>query len=231
MTGETAANLAGVRERIAAAAERSGRSPDQIVLVVVTKVRTIEEIREAIAAGATDLGENYVQEMVEKASALEDADLRWHAIGHLQTNKVRHIAPFVSLIHSVDSLKVAREVDKRAAANDRKQPVLLEVNASAEASKFGLDEQGLFELAPQVIELANTRLAGLMTMAPYSDDPETSRPYYRRLRQLRDELAARGIPGDNLRQLSMGMTQDLEVAVEEGATLVRVGTAIFGPRH
>jgi len=231
VTGETAANLAGVRERIAAAAERSGRSPDQIVLVVVTKVRTIEEIREAIAAGATDLGENYVQEMVEKASALEDADLRWHAIGHLQTNKVRHIAPFVSLIHSVDSLKVAREVDKRAAANDRKQPVLLEVNASAEASKFGLDEQGLFELAPQVIELANTRLAGLMTMAPYSDDPETSRPYYRRLRQLRDELAARGIPGDNLRQLSMGMTQDLEVAVEEGATLVRVGTAIFGPRH
>ena len=231
MTGETAANLAGVRERIAAAAERSGRSPDQIVLVVVTKVRTIEEIREAIAAGATDLGENYVQEMVEKASALEDADLRWHAIGHLQTNKVRHIAPFVSLIHSVDSLKLAREVDKRAAANDRKQPVLLEVNASAEASKFGLDEQGLFELAPQVIELANTRLAGLMTMAPYSDDPETSRPYYRRLRQLRDELAARGIPGDNLRQLSMGMTQDLEVAVEEGATLVRVGTAIFGPRH
>ncbi len=137
MTGKIAANLAGVRERITAAAERSGRAPDEVVLVVVTKVRTIEEIREAIAAGAADLGENYVQEMVEKASALEDAGIRWHAIGHLQTNKVRQIAPFVSLIHSVDSLRVAREVDKRAAANGRKQPVLLEVNVAGEGSKFG----------------------------------------------------------------------------------------------
>jgi len=231
VTGKIAANLAGVRERITAAAERSGRAPDEVVLVVVTKVRTIEEIREAIAAGAADLGENYVQEMVEKASALEDAGIRWHAIGHLQTNKVRQIAPFVSLIHSVDSLRVAREVDKRAAANGRKQPVLLEVNVAGEGSKFGLDEEGLFELAPQVVKLANARLAGLMTMVPYSDDPEASRPYYRRLRELRDELVVRGIPGDNMKQLSMGMTSDFEVAVEEGATLVRVGTAIFGPRH
>lgn len=231
MTGQIAANLAGVRERIAAAAERSGRHASDVALVVVTKVRTVEEIKAVIAAGASDLGENYVQEMVEKASALEDADIRWHAIGHLQTNKVRHLAPFISLIHSVDSLKVAREVDKRAAANRRKQPVLLEVNVAGEVSKFGLDEQGLFELAPQVLELANTRLAGLMTMAPFSDDPEASRPYYRRLRELRDELVARDIPSDNMKQLSMGMTSDFEVAVEEGATLVRVGTAIFGPRH
>jgi len=229
--GEIAANFERIKARIAAAAERSGREPDDVVLVTVTKTRALDEIEAAIAAGATDLGENYAQEMAEKASKLEGAPVRWHAIGHLQTNKVRRIAPFVSLIHSLDSLRLAREVDKRAAASGRTQAVLLEVNVAAEESKFGLDEQGLFELAPQVLGLGNIGLAGLMTMVPYSDEPEDSRPYYRRLRELRDELIEGGVPGESLRHLSMGMTQDLEVAVEEGATLVRVGTAIFGPRQ
>lgn len=231
MPGEIAANLETIKARIAAAAERSGREPDEVVLVTVTKTRAVEEIEAAIAAGATDLGENYAQEMAEKAAKLEGAPVRWHAIGHLQTNKVRHIAPFVSLIHVLDSLKLAREVDKRAAANARTQAALLQVNVAAEESKFGLDEQGLFELASEVVRLADVRLAGLMTMVPYSDEPEDSRRYYCRLRELRDELIDRGVPSQHLRHLSMGMTQDLEVAVEEGATLVRVGTAIFGPRH
>ena len=231
MTGQIAANLAQVRERIAAAAQRGRRSVDDVTLVVVTKQRSVEQVEAAIAAGATDLGENYVQEMVDKASVLDEPPVRWHAIGRLQTNKVRHIAPFVSLIHSVDSLKLAREVDKRAAAKGRELAVLLQVNVAGEESKSGLDADGVFELAPQLAELADVRLVGLMTMAPFSDEPEDSRPYYRRLRELRDELVARDIPSDNMKQLSMGMTQDFEVAVEEGATLVRVGTAIFGPRH
>jgi pyridoxal phosphate enzyme (YggS family) len=229
--GRIADNLAKVRARIAAAAQRSGRDPGEVVLVVVTKQRALEEVQAAVSAGATDLGENYVQEMVQKASGLADDAVRWHAIGHLQRNKVRHIAPFVSLIHSLDSLRLAREVDSRAVACDRTQPVLLEVNVAGEGSKSGLDEEELFELAPQALSLPNLRLAGLMTMAPYSDDPEDSRPYYRRLRDLREQLIERGVPAENLRQLSMGMTSDFEVAVEEGATLVRVGTAIFGPRR
>ena len=231
MTGQIAGNLARVRDRVAAAAERTGRTSNDVVVVVVTKARSVEEVQAALEAGACDLGENYVQEMVEKAGRLEGAPVRWHAIGHLQTNKVRQIAPFVSLIHSVDSLKVAREVDRRAAANGRTQPVLLEVKVAGEESKFGLDEDSLLELAPRVLELPNARLVGLMTMAPFSEQAEASRPHFRRLRELRDALVERGVPQENLRQLSMGMTSDFEVAVEEGATLVRVGTAIFGPRH
>lgn len=231
MPGRIADNLEKVRARIAAAADRCGRDPGDLVLVVVTKQRSLEEVQAAVLAGATDLGENYVQEMVQKASSLANDAVRWHAIGHLQRNKVRHIAPFVSLIHSLDSLRLAGEIDRRAAACDRAQAVLLEVNVAGEESKSGLDEEGVLELAPQVLSLSNLRLVGLMTMAPYSDDPEDSRPYYRRLRELRDDLLDTGVPAENLAQLSMGMTSDFEVAVEEGATLVRVGTAVFGPRH
>jgi len=224
-------NIGEVKRRIAAAAERAGRDPDDVVLVTVTKTRSVAEIRAAIEAGAVDLGENYVQEMEEKAEALAECDVRWHAIGHLQTNKIRKITPFVSLVHSVDSLRVANEIDRRAEMDGRVVPFLLQVNVSGEESKFGVAAAEAVELAGQMLELEHGLLVGLMTMPPYSEDPETNRPFFRRLRELRDRIIDSGVPERHMRQLSMGMTRDFEVAVEEGATLVRVGTAIFGPRQ
>jgi len=228
---EIAEKLTQIRERIAAAAERGGRDPGEVVLVAVTKTRSLEDVEAVMEAGAVDLGENYVQELVDKAKQMAEADVRWHAIGHVQTNKARDLVDVVSLVHSLDSLRLAKEFDKRAARIDRQIPALLQVNVAGEESKFGVDEAGLLELAPQVAELEHVRLAGLMTMPPYVEDGEENRPHFARLRDLRDDLIERGLPADRLKQLSMGMTSDFEVAVEEGATLVRVGTAIFGPRQ
>lgn len=228
---EIADNLRTVRERIAAAAARAGRDASEVTLVVVTKTRGLDEVRVAVQAGATDLGENYVQELVAKARELGDDGVRWHAIGHLQTNKVRQVVPVVSLIHSLDSLRLAEEIERRAGAAGRTIPALVQVNVAGEDSKFGVDEAGLMDLAPRVMELQSVRLAGLMTMPPFVEEGEDNRRYFARVRELRDDLVTRGIPADSLRELSMGMTSDYEVAVEEGATLVRVGTAIFGPRQ
>ena len=227
---EIAENLHQVRQRVADAALRADRDPDDVNLVAVTKTRSLEEIRAAIEAGATHLGENYVQELEEKAAALAGEDVRWHAIGHLQTNKVRRIAGFISLIHSVDSSRVGREIDRRAEAAGRQVSVLLQVNVSGEESKFGVDEESTHALARELCELDGARLMGLMTMPPYCEVPEGNRPYFVALRELRDRLIDRGIPAEAMRHLSMGMTCDYETAVEEGATFVRVGTAIFGPR-
>ncbi len=227
---QIADNLHEVEQRIADAAERAGRDPADVNLVTVTKTRTIDEIRAAIEAGARDLGENYVQELEEKAELLGGEDVRWHAIGHLQTNKIRKIADIVALIHSVDSPRVAREIDRRAELAGRQVPVLLQVNVSGEESKFGIDDDHAHALASEVAHLSNARLMGLMTMPPYSEDPEENRGYFVALRELRDRLVDGGIPDESMRHLSMGMTCDYETAVEEGATFVRVGTAIFGPR-
>lgn len=227
---QIADNLREVRQRIADAAERVGRDPAEVNLVAVTKTRSVDEIRAAVEAGAKDLGENYVQELEEKAGALAEEDVRWHAIGHLQTNKVRRIADFVALIHSVDSVRVAREIDGRADAAGRQVPVLLQVNVSGEESKFGVGPEAVDALARELAELRNARLLGLMTMPPYCEDPEGNRGHFVALRELRDELVERGIAEESMRHLSMGMTCDYETAVEEGSTFVRVGTAIFGPR-
>jgi pyridoxal phosphate enzyme (YggS family) len=227
--GEIADRLAEVRRRIADAARRVGRRPNDIRLVAVSKTKPIGLIREAIAAGVTALGENYVQELVGKQEAIGDP-VEWHFIGHLQTNKVRQIVPFCSLIHGVDSLKLAAEIDRRAGVIGRKQPVLIEVNLAGEASKFGVSEGEAGELARAIGELPNLRLTGLMTMPPYPEDPEESRPYFVRLRRLQETLREGGIPSEQCRELSMGMTADYEIAIEEGATIVRVGTAIFGSR-
>lgn len=223
-------NLNDVRQRIGDAAARAGRDPGDITLVAVTKTRTLDEVRAVIEAGARDLGENYVQELEDKAGELADADLRWHAIGHLQTNKIRKVAHIVSMIHSVDSERVGLEVDKRAAKAGVQVPILLQVNISGEESKFGVTEAEAAELARQLVALEHAELAGLMSMPPYSEDPEANRPHFARLRELRDRLVGEGIPAEKMRHLSMGMTRDYEAAVEEGATLVRVGTAIFGAR-
>ncbi len=213
------------------AARRAGREPGDVLLVCVTKTRSVPEILEAVQAGAEAVGENYVQEMVAKKEELSEfPQLQWHFIGHLQRNKVKYIAPFCAMIHSVDSARLAAEIDRRAGQHGRRLPVLIEVNCAGEESKFGIAPSQALELAQAVLELPNVDLQGLMTMAPYHEDPEHSRPYYQQLARLREELADAGIPPEALRHLSMGMTQDFEVAIEEGATIVRIGTAIFGPR-
>lgn len=229
-----AAKWQKVQGRVAAAAERAGREPSSILVVAVTKTHPAAVAAEAVRCGITDLGENYVQEMLGKKEELEAlgvGPVRWHFIGHLQRNKAKYIVPFCELIHSVDSERLGREIDKRAAKVGRRQRVLIEVNVSGEESKFGVAPNRVRELAEMLLTLEHVELRGLMTMAPYSDEPEASRPIYRRLAQLAAELADAGIPPEALGELSMGMTQDFEVAIEEGATIVRIGTAIFGPRR
>jgi pyridoxal phosphate enzyme (YggS family) len=226
----TASRLQRVRERMAQAAQRSGRDPADVQLVAVSKTKSVEQIREALAAGVSALGENYVQELLAKRERVAD-DVEWHFVGHLQRNKAKYLAPFCALIHGVDSRRLAAEISKRAEQNDRTQPCLIEVKLSEEETKFGLSGESVLSLAQEMLSLPRLELRGLMVMPPYSDDPEASRPYFVRMRELQQQLADQGIPADNCRELSMGMTQDFEVAIGEGATIVRVGTAIFGPRE
>lgn len=218
-------NLARVRERMNAALERSGRNPGDALLVVVTKTQDIEQIRRVINAGATDIGENYIQEAEEKYSVIGDA-VRWHFIGHLQKNKARHAVRIFDTIQSVDSLELAREIGRRAVAAERAVNVLIEVNVSQEETKFGVYPEGALALAERVAAFEGLRICGFMGMAPFARDPEESRPYFRQLKRLWDKL-----PEEQRRFLSMGMTGDYEVALEEGSNMVRIGTAVFGPRN
>lgn len=218
-------NILKVRERMARAAERAGRDPREVQLVVVSKMRSVQEIEEVLAAGHRVLGENRAQELREKIPALP-SDVEWHFIGHLQTNKVNMVVGNVRLIHSLDSLRLAEAVSARARRLGTVQDVLLQVNISGEESKFGVppgEAEGLLE---EVLRLPGLRVRGLMTMAPAWASGEEARPFFRGLRELRDDLR-RSFPEAGLELLSMGMTQDFEVAVEEGADLVRVGTAVF----
>lgn len=229
MTTSIAANIAAIRERIARAAGRAGRDPESIRLMAVCKTVGPERIREALDAGITLFGENYVQEAREKIPSLGGA-AQWHMIGHLQTNKAKYVANLFDWVHSVDRPELARELDKRAARSGRRLNVLMEVNISGEASKNGIAPHQALELARQISVLPAVELRGLMTMPPYSDNPEDARPYFVSLRNLRDEIVQAAIPGVSMDELSMGMTDDFEVAIEEGATIVRVGRAIFGER-
>ncbi len=221
-------NLSKVRERIEKAADRVGSDPQTIRLIAVTKTIEAERIREAISAGATIFGENYVQEARKKIEEIGHTSLQWHFIGHLQTNKAKYAGRLFDLIHSVDSIKLARELDRRAAAEGRVIDCLIEVNCSQEESKFGIRKEETLELANEIKGLSNLFLKGLMTMPPYFDDPELARPYFIALRRLKEEIERNDIP---LPELSMGMSVDFEVAIEEGATMVRVGRAIFGERR
>lgn len=216
--------MRSVRDRIEQAARRSGRRGDEITLVVVTKTRPVSEIREAVRAGARDLGENYVQEAESKFGEI-GASVRWHMIGHLQRNKARHAVEVFDLIHSVDSEALAREIGRRAEARGRTQEVLVEVNISGEESKSGVKPESALQLAERIAGIDGIRVRGLMGMAPIAADPEETRPYFAKLREIWDKL-----PDEQREYLSMGMTQDYEVAIEEGANMVRIGTAIFGPR-
>ena len=219
--------IAALQDRIAAAAARSGRGADQIELIAVSKTHPLEAIREARECGLRLFGENKVQEARAKI-ADAPSDLRWHLLGHLQSNKVRHALPLFEMIHSVDSVELATQIDRIAAELGLFPKILLEVNVAGEASKFGFKPEALRAQIEQLIALPRLQIDGLMTIAPYAEEPEASRPFFKQLRELRDQLATeQNIP---LAHLSMGMSGDFEIAIEEGATLVRVGTAIFGSR-
>ena len=223
-------NIARVRDRIAAACGRGGRRPEEVRLVAVSKTKPAADVMAAVAAGQFDIGENYAQELREKMAGVADRRARWHFIGRLQTNKVKYVVGQVALIHSVDSAKLIEELGKRAAGLKVVQDILLEVNLAGEASKSGVAEAEVSELIEAALEQPAVRLRGLMTMPPDFPEGESSRPFYRRLGELRDREQARLGTRVNLPELSMGLSHDYGVAVEEGATLVRVGTAVFGAR-
>jgi PLP dependent protein len=223
--------LEKVRERIRQAAESSNRDADSVRLVAVSKTVAADIVREAIEAGVTVLGENYVQEARDKFKALVQYPVSWHFIGHLQSNKAKYAVRLFDLIHSVDSLKLARELDKQAAKVDKVQQILVQVNISGEDTKSGISADEAPGLIAEIGRLKNIDVKGLMTMPPYFYQPEKVRPFFAALRELRDRIKAQSPPNVSLEELSMGMTGDFEVAIKEGATLVRIGTAIFGERQ
>lgn len=222
-------NIGAIEARKAAAAKRSGRSGDDILLVAVTKLHSTDEINEAIDCGITDIAENKVQEIINKYDGVKPVN--WHLIGHLQTNKVKYIIDKVKMIHSVDSLKLAREIDKRAGEHGRKMDVLIQVNSAEEESKFGVTTGETGKLIEDILETCpNVVIRGLMCIAPFEDDPEDAREYFEAVRAQYEEFSAISHPNLDFKYLSMGMTNDFEVAIEAGSNLIRVGTAIFGNR-
>ena len=223
--------LEEVKERIRIAAEACRRPLEDIRLIAVSKTIPAEVVREAIEAGVTDLGENYIQEAREKINSLARYQVDWHFIGHLQSNKARYAVRMFDLIHSVDSLKLAQELDKYAKKNDKIQPVLIQINVAREDSKSGIYVEKALKLVTDISRLENVAVKGLMTMPPFFNAPEKVRPYFAALRKLRDRIKAENIPNITMDELSMGMTGDFEAAIAEGATMVRIGTAIFGERH
>jgi pyridoxal phosphate enzyme (YggS family) len=257
LTSRIADNLAAVRSRIAQAAAASHRSPDDIRLIAVSKTFGLDAIRAAIAAGQRDFGENRVQEALPKIETIDReqqeqeragtqaaagagpdaitarvaAPLRWHLIGHLQSNKAKKAARPFDAIHSIDSVDLLRIVDDAARENRRSPDLLIQVDLAGEATKFGAPVDAARQILQAATSLTAARLVGLMVLPPFFEDPESARPYFRRLRELRDDLLREGTPPAMLRELSMGMSHDFEIAIAEGATLVRVGTAIFGSRN
>ncbi|AMK09683.1 YggS family pyridoxal phosphate-dependent enzyme [Pseudodesulfovibrio indicus] len=225
---ELAERAAAVREALAGAAKEAGRAPEDVTLVAVSKLHPASDVRDLAESGQTEFGENYVQEALAKQEALAGLPVNWHFIGGLQSNKAKYVAGNFTLVHSVDSSKLAQALHKKAASLGLVQDILLQVNIAGEVQKSGVPEKSLPRLAEEVLSLKGVRLVGLMTMPPFFDDPEGARPVFSRLRELRDGLETR--LGMRLPHLSMGMTGDFIPAVQEGATLVRIGTRIFGER-
>jgi pyridoxal phosphate enzyme (YggS family) len=223
--------LAEVRRRMAAAAVSVGRDPSAIRLIAVSKTFAVEAIREAFAADQRDFGENKVQEGLQKIAQSADLPIRWHLLGHLQTNKARKAAGSFAMIQSVDRIELLEKLDWSAAESGRRPELLIQVDLAGEATKFGAPPAEVPRLLEAAAACRAATVVGLMTLPPAPDTPEDARPWFRRLRDLRDEWLAAGVPAPMLRELSMGMSGDFEVAIEEGATMVRVGTAIFGSRH
>lgn len=219
-------NILSVKNRIESSAKRSGRNPEEITLVAVTKNQPVSAVKEVIEAGISDIGENRAQEILLKYEAIT-SKVNWHFIGHLQRNKVRYIIPFAYLIQSVDSIALAEEINKRASMLGKVQDILLEVNVSGETSKHGFQPQEVTSVIDRLVSFRNIRMKGLMMMAPFLEDTDVLRPYFAKLKELFDNLTSRQEPNIDMRYLSMGMTNDFEVAIEEGSNMVRVGTALF----
>jgi len=220
-------NLERIREKIRVKSELVGRDPQEITLVAVTKTVEADRIEEAIAAGVNIIGESRVQEAKEKYGKVE-SKIIWHLVGHLQRNKAKDAVKIFDLIHSVDSTKLAKEIDKQAKKVGKIQKILVEVNASGEESKYGLSPEEVITFLKEVSRFPNIKVEGLMTMAPFYENPEDCRPYFRKLRELREEIKAENIKDVEMGYLSMGMSSDFEVAIEEGSNMVRIGRAIFG---
>ena len=230
MTQSIETRLRKVNERIRAAALACGRDPETVRLIAVSKTVPSDRVLAAIQAGVTDLGENYVQEAGEKIETLSKETVSWHFIGHLQSNKAKYAVKLFDLIHSVDSVKLAKELDKRSGNVGKVQNILVQVNISGEKTKSGVETDLAIEIVREIASLNNLSICGLMTMPPYFNAPEKVRPYFRALKALQEIILKKRIPNVSMAELSMGMSGDFETAIQEGATLVRVGTAIFGQR-
>ena len=222
-------NVAEVESRIQAACERAGRKREEVTLIAVSKTKPVSDIYEVIETGIKDYGENKVQEMCNKIETIKEP-LNWHMIGHFQRNKVKYIVDKAKLIHSVDSLRLAQQISQEAQKKGVEADILIEVNIAEEASKFGLSTEEVIQMVQDIAKLPAVHIKGLMTVAPFTDNPENNRPYFRNLKQLAVDIAEKNIDNVTMSELSMGMTGDYEVAIEEGATMVRVGTGIFGTR-
>ena len=223
-------NLKKVEENIAAACQKAGRDRSEVTLIAVSKTKPVDMLQTVYDQNIREFGENKVQEMCEKMEVLPK-DIHWHMIGHLQTNKVKYIVGKTALIHSVDSLHLAKEIEKQAAKNNVIVPILIEVNIAEEESKFGIHKEETIALVREVAQMEHVHIRGLMTIAPYVENPEDNRPYFKEIRQLSVDIKEENIDNVDMDVLSMGMTGDYMVAIEGGATLVRVGTGIFGERQ
>ena len=223
-------NYEKVVENVKKACERSGRNFQDVTIIAVSKTKPISDVEELLAHGITEFGENKVQEMVDKYEHVSKP-VNWHLIGHLQTNKVKYIVDKACLIHSVDSVHLAKEIEKEAAKKDVVVKVLIEVNIAQEESKFGIREDEVYSLIDAIKDMPHVHVMGLMTIAPFVDNPEENRVYFRKMHQLLLDIKSKCIDNIDMNVLSMGMTNDYEIAVEEGATMIRVGTAIFGARN
>lgn len=223
-------NLAEVEKRIQAACERAGRSRDEVTLIAVSKTKPVSMLMEAYDSGIREFGENKVQEMMDKYDQMP-SDIHWHMIGHLQRNKVKYLMGKSWLIHSVDSYRLAEEISQQSVKHNVSTDILIEVNIAGEETKFGTSREEAIQLVEVAAALPNIHICGLMTIAPFVDDPEDNRKYFRKIKELSVDIEQKNIDNVDMRILSMGMTGDYEVAIEEGATMVRVGTGIFGERH
>lgn len=223
-------NIKQVEENIIKSCEKVGRDPKEVTLIAVSKTKPYTAIEEALPSGVLDYGENKVQELTEKYEILPK-DIRWHMIGHLQRNKVKYLVGKVELIHSVDSLRLANQIETEFAKKNEIANILIEVNMAKEESKFGITSETTEQLVREISKLEHVRIKGLMTIAPYTDNPETNREYFRNMKKLSVDITEKNIDNVSMNVLSMGMTGDYQVAIEEGATMVRVGTGIFGERN
>ncbi len=223
-------NIEEILKRTAAAAVRSGRNPEDITVIAVSKTVDAERAREAVKGGLINLGENRVQELVSKYDQLSDIDVKWHLIGNLQKNKVKYIIDKATLIHSVENIELANEINKRAQKNNIISNVLIELNIGEEESKFGLDEENTYSFVKAMEQFENIKVLGLMTVAPFSENPEDIRWVFKKMKGIYDKISGMKLKNTEMKYLSMGMTNDFEIAIEEGANIVRIGTAVFGAR-